>query len=208
MISLPLPDSPSISTAKGRSAYCRSCACSFWIAGLLPISGDGPSPLCRLSSSTRNARARLSTCCRSPGLHGLATKSTAPSVRACRALPSSLCPERTTILISGAIFYDPDFRGNLEQIRDQRKTLVGTMWQRRQSEVDQCQLGRPAQLPQQLHAMRARVAAQHFKVRAQGKAQGVADQRVVIDDQQQWLFRRGDVRHREGKQACRRCALD
>ena len=57
---------------------------------------------------------------------------------------------------------NPDLRDYLEQVGDQREALVGTMCQRRQAKVDQCQFGRPPQLPQQLQTVRARVASKHF----------------------------------------------
>jgi hypothetical protein len=47
---------------------------------------------------------------------------------------------------------DADLRGGLEQVGNQRKTLVRTMRHRRQAEVDQRQIRRSAQLPKQLQA--------------------------------------------------------
>jgi hypothetical protein len=89
---------------------------------------------------------------------------------------------------------DADIRGGLEQVGNQRQPLVGTMRDRRQAEVDQRQRWRSSQLSQQLHAMRTRVTGNHFKERTHRKTQGVTDQCVIIDDEQQRSFWQGGFR--------------
>ena len=78
-----------------------------------------------------------------------------------------------------------------QQVADQRETLVGTVRLRRQPEIDEGQLRRLAQLPEQRQAMRTGVAGDDVEFRREGMAQGVADQRVVIDDEEQGLVRQG-----------------
>jgi hypothetical protein len=53
----------------------------------------------------------------------------------------------------------------LEQVGNQRKTLIGTVRYGWQAEVDQRQFRRSAQLSKQLQAMRTRMAGEHFEKR-------------------------------------------
>jgi hypothetical protein len=78
-----------------------------------------------------------------------------------------------------------------EQVADQREAFIGTVRQWWQAEVDQRRLRRLAQLPEQRQAMRAGMAGDHVKLRREGMAQGIADQRIVVDDEEQGLVRQG-----------------
>jgi hypothetical protein len=78
-----------------------------------------------------------------------------------------------------------------QQVADQGETLIRAMWLGWEAEVDQRHLRRLAQLPEQRQAMPPGVAGENVEVRRQGVAQGVADQRIVIDDEEQGLVRQG-----------------
>src|SRR5438552_8974295 len=91
--SLPLPDSPSISTGYGEPANC-----AIW---LFSLASAGLSPTRSASSPAGASRARASSRLSSAGSLGFATNSQAPSARAWRALAASFCPESTKIFMRG-----------------------------------------------------------------------------------------------------------
>src|SRR5207302_2406743 len=91
--SLPLPDSPSISTGYGEPANCAICCLSLASAGLAPRSSG--------TSADGSSRAREKRRLSSAGSLGLATNSQAPSARAWRAFAASFWPESTKIFMLG-----------------------------------------------------------------------------------------------------------
>ena len=103
---------------------------------------------------------------------------------------------------------DADVRRKLQQIRDQRKAFIGTMWQRRQSEVDEGQFRESAQLSQHLQAMWTRMTGDNLEERTHREAQGVTDQRIVVNDEEKWLVAQDGVRFagHEGRGVARECA--
>ena len=82
---------------------------------------------------------------------------------------------------------DARFRRSFQQLGNQRKAFVGAMRMRRQAEIDQRQFRRAAELPEQLQAVGARMTGDDLEGMAQRKAQGVGNERVVIDNEQQGL---------------------
>ena len=82
---------------------------------------------------------------------------------------------------------DLHLRRQGQQVADQREALIRAMWFGWQPEIDQGQRRRLAQLSEQRQAVRAGVAGNDVKVCGKGTAQCVADQRVVIDNEEQGL---------------------
>jgi hypothetical protein len=71
-----------------------------------------------------------------------------------------------------------------EQIVDQLEALVGSVGRRRQSEVDERELRRFVELPQQTYCVRPRVAHHDLEVLAEGIGERLGDEGIVVDDQQ------------------------
>jgi hypothetical protein len=173
--SLPLPDSPSISTGNGEAANCaiwlrsrcdrRACADEL---------GRGR----RRARRPRRSSIRLSIA----GSAGLAMNSHAPSARAWRALAASFCPESTKILIFGEC---------ASRSAMSLKALLGRVRRRRQPEVDQRKARGARELAQQRH--RAVPASRPPARRSlpQRERQRVGDQRIVVDHQQRRLTAHG-----------------
>ena len=142
--SLPLPDSPSMSTGKGMVAYitiwlrralsrgfvrrCREVCPSRDVLG----AASHPAACWTFSASSRY-------CLIFSGAQGLAMKSIAPNARAWRALLCSSCPDRTKILIFGRV---------RQQFGDQVKAFIRAVRRGRQAQIDQRQLGRGGQFAQ------------------------------------------------------------
>jgi hypothetical protein len=95
---------------------------------------------------------------------------------------------RITVIALAGEDNDANLWRHFQQVGNQRKTLIRAMRRRWQSEVNQRQFRRSAQLSKQLQAVRARMAGNHFKQRRHRKTQAVTDQRVVVNDEQQRLF--------------------
>ena len=72
---------------------------------------------------------------------------------------------------------------------DQRKSLVGSVRERREAKVDEGQVREEGALAQELQTVRSPVAEGDVKVRCEGERKGFGDQWVVVDNQQARLFR-------------------
>jgi hypothetical protein len=103
---------------------------------------------------------------------------------------------RIAVIVLSGEDDDADRRGQLEQLGNQRETLIRTMRQGRQAEVDQGHFRQPAQLPDKLQAMRTRMAADDLEERAHRQPEAVTDQLIVIDDEQQRFFGQREGRRR------------
>ena len=71
-----------------------------------------------------------------------------------------------------------------DEFMDQFKTLFGTVWYGRQTQVYECQGRYVFQLLQQLLGLFASGCRVHLVVRRQGQGQGFDNQRIVVDEQQ------------------------
>jgi hypothetical protein len=145
------PTRPRSAPERLRLAYCRVAGAGAASAG------------CRRSARGlvfNFAGRRLSACCRIaqqwPGSQGLPTNSTAPSVRAWRALSSSFCPERTMIFMSG----DKASRSPISANPSSGRCGKGG-----RPRVNQCRLRRLAQLRSR-PGVRAGVAGDDIEIAA------------------------------------------
>jgi hypothetical protein len=84
--------------------------------------------------------------------------------------------------------HDLDTRREIQQVGNQPEPLVRTMRERWQSQVDQCEFGQPAELPEELRAVWPRVTGDDLEGCAHRETQSVGDERIVIDDEQQRLL--------------------
>ena len=105
-------------------------------------------------------------------------------------LDGAQCARMAGIVVATLTREDDDLHVRCEgqQLTNQREPLVRAMRLGRQPEIDQGQLWCLPQLPEQRQAVRAGVTRNDVEVRGKGMAQRVADQRIVIDDEELFCF--------------------